>query len=338
LRNKLRRGTHSDEHKKSLKSLNLDAVQRGIIILAGLLEAIGILAIGTAVLVLILQAFFRFKIRPFVIFFFVLFLFSSISKIVSTLLVPAPLLQAVGSFWTPFAFAFVLLHCSRSLGFKKTIVFFSIALSFGLVAETLGAARGLIFGPYFYTYEKFFFGLVPLYTPFGWAVIIYIAYALTNQFLFGLIGENPRLNVTRLSSAGLIIILSAIGGMVAMNLDMILDPVAVTPQPPGWVWIGGGPYSHIPISNFIGWFFVTFFAVALFRSYEAFNSKSLVGARSIDVYVPVVYLIYFFIHASLAIQMGHPEFALIGFSTMVPFVLFATLVLYIHNIRRRARK
>ena len=228
----------------------------------------------------------------------------------------------------------MLLHCSRSLGFKKTLLFFSIALSFGLVSETLGAARGLIFGPYFYTYDKFFFGLVPLYTPFGWAVGIYLAYALTNQFLSGLIDEKPRLNVTRLNCAGLILILSAIGGLVAMNLDMILDPVAVTAQPPGWVWIAGGPYFNIPISNFVGWFFVTFFAVALFRSYEAFRSKLWEGARSIDVFVPVVYLMYFLVHASLAIRMGHPEFALIGFSSMFPFILFATLVFYVHKARR----
>lgn len=300
----------------------------------GIGETIGILAIGASVLVLILQAFLRFKIKPFVILFFVLFLFSSITFVVSTFLVLPALLRAVGGLWTAFAFAFVLLHCSRSLGFKKTILFFAIALSFGLVSETLGAARGLIFGPYYYTSGTFFFQLVPLFTPIGWAVIIYVAYALANQFLFGLIGEKQRLNMTRVNSTSLIVILSAIGGMSAMSLDMILDPVAVTPQNPAWVWIGGGPYFHIPISNFIGWFFVTFFAVALFRLYEAFKSESLEGARLVDAYIPIVYLTYFFIYASTAIQTGHPEFALIGFSSMFPFILFATLALYVHNARR----
>lgn len=289
---------------------------------------------GTAVLVLVLQAYFRFNIRPFVVSFFVLFLFSSISDIVSRLFVQVPLLLAASNLWTSFAFAFVLLHCSRSLGFKKTILFFSIALSFGLVSEIQGTALHSVFGSYYYLGTKFFFQLVPFYIPIAWAVIIYMAYALTNQFLFGLIGEKPRLNVTRLNSAGLIMILSAIGGMVAMNLDMIIDPVAVTPLNPGWVWIGGGPYFGIPISNFVGWFFVTFFAIALFRSYEAFKSESLEGARSIDFYVPVVYLTYLLINASRAIQIGHPEFALIGFSSMFPFILFATLVFYIYNVSR----
>jgi len=32
--------------------------------------------------------------------------------------------------------------------------------------------------------------------------------------------------------------------------------------------------------------------------------------------------------------MGHPEFALIGFSSMFPFILFATLVFYVHKARR----
>lgn len=103
-----------------------------------------------------------------------------------------------------------------------------------------------------------------------------------------------------------------------MNLDMIEDPTVVSLQPPGWVWIGGGPYFHIPISNFIGWFFVTFFAIALFRCYEALKSESLEGARSIDVFVPVIYLAYLLGQVSRALQIGHPEFALIGFSSMFP--------------------
>jgi uncharacterized membrane protein len=304
--------------------------------LAGILvsEAIGILVMGTAVLVLVLQAFFRFNIRPFVISFFVLFLFRSIIEIVSMLFVPVPLLLAGNNLWTSLAFAFVLLHCSRSLGFKKTILFFSIALSFGLISEILGTAFLSIFGSYYYLGPKFFFQLVPWYIPIAWAVIIYMAYALANQFLFGLGGEKPRLNVTPLNSVGLITILSAIGGMVAVNLDMLIDPVAVTPQNPGWVWIGGGPYFGIPISNFIGWFFVTFFAIALFRSYEAFKSKSPEGSGSIDFYVPVMYLTYLLVNASRAIQIGHPEFALIGFTSMFPFILFATLIFYIYSTSR----
>jgi uncharacterized membrane protein len=286
---------------------------------------------GAALLVFILQAVFRFNIRPFIVLFFVLFVSSAGSSIVSTLFVAAPLLTALSGLWLYSAFGLVLLHCSRSLGVKKTILFFAIALSFGLASETLGVARGLIFGSYYYNGPKFFFGLVPFNTPIAWAVIIYVAYALTNQFLFGLIDNRPSFKLTRLRSAGLIILLSAIGGMIAMNLDMIEDPAVVALQPPGWVWVGGGPYFNIPISNFIGWFFVTFFAIALFRFYEALKSESFDGARSIDVFVPVIYLAYLLGQVSQALHIGHPEFALIGFSSMFPFILFTALVFYVHR-------
>jgi uncharacterized membrane protein len=304
-----------------------------------LLVAIWVSILAAVALVLILQSALRFNIKPFVILAFVLFLTSSVSAILSTLLVPVPpLLGAVGSSFLYVAFALVVLHCSSLLGPKKTLVFFAIAWSFGLVSETLGVARGLIFGPYYYNLPKFFFGLVPIDTPFSWAVIIYVAYALTNQFVFGAIGDRPSRKLTRLNAAGLIIVASAIGGMIAMNLDMILDPVAVSVQNPAWVWIGGGPYFGIPLSNFIGWFFVTFFAVLLFRSYETLKSEPIEGARSIDVYIPVIYLAYFLVNASGAIRISHPEFVLIGFSSMFPFILFAALILYIDKTRSKTRQ
>jgi uncharacterized membrane protein len=300
--------------------------------------AIWLSTFAVVALVLILQAALRFNLKPFVILAFVLFLVSSISSILSSLFGALPLLGAAGSLFLYIAFSLVVLHCSSILGSKKTVVFFAIALSFGLVSETLGVARGLIFGPYYYNLPKFFFGLVPFETPISWAVILYVAYALTNQLIFGTIGDRPSIRSTRLNAASLIILASAIGGLIATNLDMILDPVAVSRQNPGWVWIGGGPYFGIPFSNFIGWFFVSFFAVLLFRFYETLKSEPLEGARSIDVYIPVIYMSYFVVQASRAIQIGHPEFVLIGFSTMFPFILFVTLIFYIHYIRSKRRQ
>jgi len=291
------------------------------------------IGLSTIFAVLILQAVFRFNLRPFVILAFAFFLTSSVSLIVSQFLIPAPLLEAVGGLFLYAAFALVLLHSSSLLGFKKTILFFAIAWSFGLVFETLGVAAGWLVGPYYYTAPKFFFGLLPFEVPISWAVIVYLAYALTNQFLFGVIGDRPSLKLTRLNAAGLIIIASAIGGMIAVNLDMIIDPVAVSQHIPSWVWIDGGPYFGIPLSNFIAWFIVTFLAVLLFRLYETLKSEPLGGARSVDVYIPVIYLVYFLVQASWAIQIGHPEFVLIGFSSMFPFVLFAALIFYTHKAR-----
>lgn len=124
--------------------------------------ALGVSTLAAVALVLILQAALRFNMKPFVILAFVLFLTSSASLILSSLLVPVPpLLGAAGSLFLYAAFALVVLHCSSVLGVKKTVVFFAIAWSFGLVSETLGVARGL-FGPYYYNLPKFFLGLCHL--------------------------------------------------------------------------------------------------------------------------------------------------------------------------------
>jgi uncharacterized membrane protein len=300
------------------------------VVVSLLIGNIGILAIVASALVLILQAFFKFDLRTFVVAFFILFLLSLIGEMV-LFLIPVVAPDALNP--TYFAFAFVLIHCSNSLGTRKAVVFFAIAWSSGLVSELLGVTYGLVFGPYYYIQAKFFWGLVPLATPFSWAVIIYVAYALTNQISFNLIDDRRSFKLTRTGSAAVLIVLSAISGLVAMNLDMILDPVAVSLQTPGWVWIGGGPYFNIPLSNFIGWFFVTFFAILAFRVYERLKSESSEGV-TVDVFIPVLYLVYFAIQASLAVQIGHPELVLIGVATMFPFMLFAILAFYIQHTRR----
>jgi len=266
--------------------------------------------------------------------FFGLFVVSIFSAIVSYL-VPVSIFALVGSFYMWFAFGFVLLHSSKALGNKKTLLLFSIALVFGFAFEANGVLNGSFYGmPYYYNLPTFFFGIVPLSTPISWSIIIYFSYTLTNLLLFGFGGDKP----SKTDGSGyfhwMILLLSAIGGLIAMNLDMILDPVAVSPQIAGWVWTSGGPYFGIPIANYIGWFGVAAVAILIFRYYEGFKSDkdSNYGFEVYsNLYIVVLYFLYLLENVVRAFTLGKMDYILIGVSTMMPFILISLLALILIN-------
>ena len=236
----------------------------------------------------------------------------------------------LGSLWIYTAFSLVLMHSSLNLGNKKTLIFFIIALTFGLGSELIGVRYGWIFGHYFYNpvLIPFIFGLVPVMTVVSWVTIIYISYSFANMILKGFGSPKPNIKQNKLFYVILLILLSSISGFVAANLDMLIDPVVVTTQ--GWFWIGGGPYFGVPIGNFVGWFLVAFLATLVFRLYELFKKekdgslpkKSLMITSSIIG----IYLMFFFIYAFSALLLGKPVYILIGTTTMVPFILITTLI------------
>jgi len=245
------------------------------------------------------------------------------------------LFKWIGSVWMPLAFGLALLHSSYTIGNKNTAIFFSISLFLGFLSEYLGTAYGIFFGHYYYNLQTFFFGYVPFNTPISWAIIIYICYTLTSIFFKGFAGLNPKIeDMSIQDKLGLIIILSLIDGLIAMNLDMILDPVSVAPGVAGWVWIGGGEYFGVPISNFIGWFLVAFIATFFFRLYLFTIEKERyknIFTPYIYMYMVLLYLIYLFIHGFIAISLLHNEYVLIGVAAMLPFCLIAMLWFYIQS-------
>ena len=265
---------------------------------------------------------------------FALVLITSLSSVISNF-TSISIFGIAGSLFFFLTFAFVLLHSSKMLGNKKTAIFFIVAFLIGLVFEILGVIYGEIGGGhYYYTAPNLFFGLVPFVTPFSWVIIIYICYTITNLFLFGFNGEKPKKTDSLRYFIGLTTLLSVISGLIAVNLDMILDPVSVAPQVASWVWIGGGPYFGIPIGNFIGWVLVAGFAVFIFRYYEAIVSKSDIRPEvNIFSYLSIIilYMIYFLLNAVYAFKLGKIEYILIGATTMWPFILIGILALTINQ-------
>ena len=236
----------------------------------------------------------------------------------------------------------VIIHSSLTLGKKKTTIFFITSFIFALGSESIGVKYGLIFGHYYYNpvLAPFFFGLVPVMIVVSWLPFIYISYTFANMILKGFGSQKPNIKQNKLFMIVLLILLSAISGLVAVNLDMLLDPVVVSTQ--GWFWIGGGLYFGVPISNFVGWFIVTFVVTFLFRLYESFkkvNNGSLPKASLLmSSSIIVLYLIYFIIYGFTAFLMGNQVYLLIGATTMGPFILITTLITAIDFLDKNKKK
>ena len=241
------------------------------------------------------------------------------------------IIEFLGSLWIYTAFGLVMIHSTITKGKIKTAIFFLLALIFGSVPEIIGVMYGTIFGHYYYNpaLTPFVFGVVPLTTVISWMVILYIAYTVSDIVLKSG-SKKPNFKVDSIIYVLMItVLLAMISGFVAANLDMIIDPVVVTTH--GWIWIGGGPYYGIPVSNFVGWFLIAFSATLIFRLIESFQHEESTedNFSGLDLAITGIYIMFLVIYGLSALLLGHEEYLLIGTTTMGPFIIVSLLLIFI---------
>lgn len=118
---------------------------------------------------------------------------------------------------------------------KASVFFFLTAFVLGFLVEWIGVHTQLIFGNYWYgaTLGWKIQG-IPVLIGVNWLVLIYC----TSSVL-------TKLDVS-------IYLKSLLGAVMMVILDVLIEPVAIAFD--FWSWQGG----EIPLSNYIGWFFVAF--------------------------------------------------------------------------------
>jgi len=240
---------------------------------------------------------------------------------------------------------FVLLHSLANRGTRYTMLFFSIAFSFTLASELGGTAFGWVFGKYYYAPRPpwMIAELVPIQNPLSWCVVLYVCDALTDLVLPYDPNRTEKVSGRFLPLAVFAIEYAAINGLEAVGLDMILDPISAGHS---WYWATPGPYFGIPLSNYLGWFVVTVVSTGAARVIG--SSRGLLPSdlhhRRVFESAPILLYALFLAEYSFAALFGwalagegrpfSPELVLVGFSTMVPYIMIATLNLH---SRRRSR-
>jgi uncharacterized membrane protein len=148
-----------------------------------------------------------------------------------------------------------LYHAYKNHGWWKTTLFFTGSFLFTGLEENfwiiIGHASGqdtYYFNPYNY---YLWFGTVPLSVCIGWFFIAYGMVFIVSKLL-------PNRSV--LTHATL-------GGLLAMNLDLMIDPIAV--RNVWWLWPQAADTTFwimgIPFTNFVGWFLLIFLFAILWE-------------------------------------------------------------------------
>lgn len=274
---------------------------------------------------------------------------------------------AIGSIpWYLFLIPFTFLDCWRRIGWKKTLLFIGLVIGLCFTVEYLGTKYGLFFGNYTYQPENMMLGLpsfnpVLLYTivVFMWWLIIYLAFATTNTLIGGFPSSSRIVSVAtkaqerRTRTALWLLCLAAIDGLIATNLDIILDPVSVKILG-HWTWhnIDSSSYYGIPFSNFATWFVLVLLISLIFRTYLWASSSSELKERIansslntvlaktsnpswLEYVPPFLYFVFQLRLSTIAIQTGYPEYAFVGIAVTLPFLLVA-IALFQARRRRQA--
>lgn len=152
---------------------------------------------------------------------------------------------------------YVYLHGRMQFGGAALWRFVLIVFSIGWLFESLSVATGLPFGQYHYT---------EIMAPYLWHVPVFVlpAYALMGYASWSLAVLLLRKRGTNNKRMLLSVPLLAASAMVIWDLSM--DPLRASLEG-RWIWLEGGAHFGVPISNYFGWFVVTWCMFQCFAIY-----------------------------------------------------------------------
>ncbi|GGE34986.1 hypothetical protein GCM10011391_12080 [Pullulanibacillus camelliae] len=161
-------------------------------------------------------------------------------------------------------FALAILHGKERYGFKSIIIFLIMTWVISNGLEGLSIQTGFPFGHYYYTVQSFNIWHVPFIIMPAYFGMGYMAWTLS-QVLNGQFGRKLK---------GIYLFLVPfVASFIMVMWDVVMDPIQSTINK-SWIWRNGGHYFGVPISNYLGWFFVVYVFFQLFALYLSKFDKS----------------------------------------------------------------
>lgn len=149
-------------------------------------------------------------------------------------------------------------------------------------------------GTYYFTKGFFWFLETPILACLGWFFVAYSCVYVADLLI-------PRANI---------IGRAALGGLLAVNLDLWLDPVQTHETFKSWIWSKGDPVNvfSIPLSNFIGWFLLIFLFAIVFDRLPNMVKKWGPGKAAVIFYcilfaLELAILVFFIIYGGVAMRL-----------------------------------
>lgn len=154
-------------------------------------------------------------------------------------------IRYAGSLHIVLGAAAMLAFGSAAVGWRRTAIFFVLAVVISLAAELIGTGTGWPFGEYAYTdflgYK--IAGQVPFGIPLSWFYVGFAAYLLGG------------VAAARFALRPAVVWTVAIGAWLLTVWDLVLDPAMAHEAMPirFWEWGEAGAYLGTPLKNFLGW-------------------------------------------------------------------------------------
>lgn len=165
----------------------------------------------------------------------------------------------------------------KTYGKGKTAFFLLGAVLWSGLLENLSVLQGS-YNYYAYKgmlgswYQGYFFwlGLAPLWIELAWGVVALSLFIIIREVL--LPGKSPILQ-------------AACAGLLAVNMDIIIDPIAVASKL--WQWLVPSIYVlGVPLHNWVGWFMVVFFYYLIFDYTILENRSMFILGRIERLFIP----------------------------------------------------
>ena len=157
----------------------------------------------------------------------------------------------------------VCAHAVAAIGWVEALAFAGICLTVTFTIENIGVRTGFPFGHYAFLVGGGLphIGDIPLIVGPLYFGMGYPSWVIANL----LVGER----VERPTSVLQLFAVPLTAAFVMVQWDVVMDPANST-LARAWIWYDGGGYFGVPLSNFFGWFIVTYlyfqvFAILLYR-------------------------------------------------------------------------
>ncbi len=116
-----------------------------------------------------------------------------------------------------------------------------------------------VYGTYWFTKGGFWFLETPITACIGWFFLAYSCVLVAGKVF-------PNMGLTGRAT---------VGGLIAMGIDLWMDPIATSPELMNWVWAKGDVLLilGIPHTNFVGWFLLIFLFAIFWENLPRFEQR-----------------------------------------------------------------
>ena len=180
-----------------------------------------------------------------------------LSRILQVYPGPVPMLGIVVLHVVPAAL-FALIHGSIAYRLRTILIFIVICVVVGNIFENVGVRTGFPYGPYYFTSlmgPKIL--EVPVFLGLAYVGMAYISWTLARLILG--VAQRPL-------AGAQVTIVPLTAAIIMVAWDVCMDPIWSTILH-AWIWLRGGSYFGVPLSNFLGWYLAVYIIYQLFALY-----------------------------------------------------------------------